>query len=136
MTPQAKGVQIGGAIAVALCAGFLVRWWMAPAAPSWCLAADGSAWEAARDINGAALLPERKYRVSGTGAAPAEIGWTMQATDSDAPPRSGTSGKVDAGAWELTLRAGVDAPRRATVAVRVMPAGAVDAQTLRIELAR
>ena len=136
MTPQAKGKPIGGAVAVALCAGFLVRWWMVPSVPAWALSADSVAWEASRDINGAALLPERNYRVSGTGTAPAEIGWRMQATDSDAPPRTGTSGKVDAGAWELTLRAGVDAPRRATVAVRVMPAGAVDVHTLRIELAR
>ena len=136
MSPQAKGMQVGGAISVALCAAFLVRWWMWPVQPAWTLAADGAAWEASRDINGAAILPERRYRVSGRGTAPAEIVWRMRATDGDAPERTGAAGKVDAGEWTLVIRAGVDAPRRAVVVVSVTPASAVDAQSLRIELTR
>ena len=136
MSPQAKGMQVGGAISVALCAVFLVRWWLWPVQPPWTLSADGSAWEASRDINGAAILPERRYRVTGTGSAPAEIAWRMRATDGDAPERTGAAGKVGAGEWALVIRAGVDAPRRAVVVVSVMPASAVDAQSLRLELTR
>jgi hypothetical protein len=136
MSPQAKGMQVGGAISVALCAAFLVRWWMWPMQAGWALSEDGSAWEAARDINGAAILPERRYRVTGTGTSPAEIGWRMHATDGDAPERAGAAGRVDAGEWALVMRAGVDAPRRAAIVVRVTPASAVDAQSLRLELTR
>jgi len=136
MSPQAKGMQIGGTIAVVLCGAFVVRWWLAHAQPAWTLSDDGSAWEASRDINGAAILPERRYRVTGTGSAPAEIAWRMRATDTDAPERTAAAGKVAAGEWALVIRAGSDAPRRAVVVVRVAPASAVDAQSLRLELTR
>lgn len=136
MSPQAKGMQIGGAIAVVLCGAFVVRWWLWPAQPAWTLSDDGSAWEASRDINGAAILPERRYRVTGTGSAPAEIAWRMRATDTDAPKRTAAAGKVAAGEWALVMRAGADAPRRAVVVVRVAPASAVDGQSLRLELTR
>lgn len=136
MSPQAKGMQVGGAISVALCAAFLARWWLWPVQPAWTLSEDGSAWEAARDINGAAILPERRYRVTGAGTSPAEIGWRMRATDGDAPERAGAAGRVDAGEWTLVVRAGADAPRRAAIVVRVTPASAVDAQSLRLELTR
>ena len=136
MSPQAKGMQVGGAISVALCAAFLVRWWMLPVPPAWAVSDDGSSWEATRDANGAAILPERRYRVSGRSTAPAEIVWRMRATDGDAPERTGAAGKVGAGEWALVIRAGVDAPRRAVVVVSVMPASAVDAQSLRLELTR
>lgn len=136
MSPQAKGMQVGGAISVALCAGFIVRWWLVPPDPAWRMSDDGAAWEASRDVNGAAILPERMYRVSGTGTATAEIAWKMRATDAESPERVGTAGTVAAGEWELVIRAGSDAPRRATVVVRVMPASAVDAQSLRLELTR
>ncbi len=129
-------MQIGGAIAVALCAAFIVRWWMVPAQPAWALTADGMSWEAVRDANGAAILPERRYRVTGTGNAAAEIAWRMRATDVESPERGGTAGSVAAGEWELVMRAGTDAPRRAVVVVRVAPASAVDGQSLRIELTR
>ena len=136
MTPHSKGMLIGGAIAVAMCAAFLVRWWIMPPHGGWRLSADGSAWEASRDIHGAAILPERKYRASGTGTAPAEMGWRMRATDTDAPERTGTAGRFAAGTWDLVFRAGADAPRRATVVVHVAPARAVDGDSLRLELAR
>lgn len=136
MSPQAKGMQIGGAIGVALCAAFLVRWWMTPAEATWRLAADGSAWEASRDTNGAAILPERRYRLTGTGTAAADISWRMRASDGDAPERAGTAGTVGVGAWEVVFAAGTDAPRRAVVMVRVAPASAVDAQSLKLMLAR
>jgi hypothetical protein len=136
MAPQAKGMQIGGAIAVALCAVFLVRWWMMPVQAGWRLSADGTAWEATRDVNGAAILPERKYRVSGTGSADAVIAWTMQGTDGGGEMRGGTAGTVHAGTWELVMRAGADAPRRATVTFRVTPPSAVDVDSLRLELTR
>lgn len=136
MTPQGKGVQIGGAIAVALCAAFLVRWWMMPAQVAWQLSADGSAWEASRDVNGAAILPERRYRVSGRGTAGAEVTWRMRASEGDAPERTGAAGAVAAGEWTLVAPVGTDAPRRAVVVVRVAPASAVDAASLKLELAR
>lgn len=136
MSPQAKGMQVGGAIAVALCGGFLVRWWLVPAQPAWALSVDGSAWEASRDVNGAAVLPERRYRVTGRGTAPAEITWAMRATDVESPERRGTAGMVAAGEWEFVMRAGTEAPRRAAVVVRVAPASAVDAQSLKLELTR
>lgn len=136
MTPQGKGVQFGGAIAVALCAAFLVRWWMMPAQVAWQLSADGSAWEASRDVNGAAILPERRYRVSGRGTAGAEVTWRMRASEGDAPENTGAAGAVAAGEWTLVAPVGTDAPRRAVVVVRVAPAGAVDAASLKLELAR
>lgn len=136
MTPQAKGMQIGGAIAVALCGAFLVRWSMMPTGAEWRLSEDGSSWEATRDINGAAILPERKYRVSGTGSADAAIAWTMRGTDGTGQARSGSAGTVRAGEWELVMRAGTDAPRRAMVTVRVTPSSAVDVNSLTLELAR
>lgn len=136
MSPQAKGLQIGGAIAVAMCAAFLVRWWMMPAESAWRLAADGSAWEASRDVNGAAILPERRYRLSGTGTDKADISWRMRPSDGEAPERDGSAGTVGAGAWDVAFIAGTDAPRRAVVIVRVAPASAVDAQSLRLTLAR
>jgi len=136
MSPQAKGMRIGGAVAAALCAAFLVRWWMVPAQPAWALSADGASWEASRDANGAAILPERRYRVTGNGTAPAQIAWRMRATESQMPERVGAAGDVAAGKWELVIRAGDSAPRRAAVVVRVTPAGAVDAKSLKIELTR
>lgn len=136
MSPQAKGMQIGGAIGVALCAAFLVRWWMMPAEAAWRLADDGAAWEASRDINGAAILPERRYRLTGTGTAAANVSWRMRPSDGDSPERDGTAGTVGEGAWEITFAAGTDAPRRAAVTVRVAPARAVDAQSLKLTLAR
>lgn len=129
-------MQIGGAVAVALCGAFLVRWWMVPAQPAWALSADGASWEASRDANGAAILPERRYRVTGNGNAPAQIAWKMRATDSEAPERAGAAGEVAAGQWEIVIRAGDSAPRRAAVVVRVTPADAVDATSLKIELTR
>lgn len=136
MSPQAKGTQIGGAISVALCAVFLVRWWMMPAEAAWRLAADGSAWEASRDINGAAILPERRYRLTGAGTAAADISWRMWPSDGDSPERDGSAGTVGAGAWDVVFVAGADAPRRAVVRVRVAPASAVDAQSLKLTLAK
>jgi hypothetical protein len=136
MSPQGKGMQIGGAAAVALCAAFMVRWWMVPAQPAWALSADGSSWEASRDANGAAILPERRYRVTGNGTAPVQVGWGMRSTGSEMPERVGAAGEVAAGQWELVIRAGDGAPRRAVVVVRVTPAGAVDAKSLKIELTR
>lgn len=136
MSPRGTGIQIGGAIAVAVCAVFLVRWSMMPAQVAWQLLPDGSAWEASRDANGAAILPERRYRVSGRGTAGAEVTWRMRASEDGAPERTGTAGAVAAGEWTLVARVGTDAPRRAVVVVRVAPAGAVDATSLKLELAR
>lgn len=136
MTPQGKGIQIGGAIAVVLCAAFLVRWWMMPAQFGWRLSDDGGAWEASRDINGAAILPERRYRLTGSGTASADITWMMRSSEDGAAERTGPFGTVKAGEWTLVAPMGTDAPRRAVVVVRVVPAGAVDAASLRLELAR
>jgi hypothetical protein len=136
MTSRGKGLLIGAAIAAAMCAAFLVRWLTMPPQGGWRLSADGSSWEASRDINGAAILPERKYCASGTGTAPAEMGWRIRPSDTDAPERTGTAGGVAAGQWELTFRAGAGAPRRATVVVHVTPANAVDGDSLRLELSR
>jgi hypothetical protein len=136
MTPQAKGMRIGGTIALALCGAFLVRWIVMPHERGWRLSEDGTAWEATRDTNGAAILPERKYRVSGTGSADAAIAWTMRATDGSGQTRGGPAGAVRAGEWELVMRAGTDAPRRAIVTIRVTPSSAVDADSLTLELAR
>jgi len=136
MTPQAKGMQIGGAIGIALCSAFLLRWWTMPAQAGWRLSEDGTAWEATRDVHGAAILPERKYRLTGSASAPASVVWTMRATDGDGDVRTGSAGAVSAGAWELAMRAGHDAPRRAIVTVRVAPSSAVDAESLTLELVR
>jgi hypothetical protein len=136
MTPQAKGLQIGSAIGVALCGVFLLRWWMMPAQGGWHLSEDGTAWEATRDVHGAAILPERRYRLSGTGSAPAEVAWTMRATDGDGDVRTASAGDVSAGEWQLVMRAGTDAPRRAIVTVRVAPSSAVDAESLTLQLTR
>ena len=136
MGAQGKGMQIGGGIGVALCAAFLLRWWMLPPEPAWRRSADGTAWEATRDINGALILPERRYSLEGSGTAPVEVSWTMRATDGESSERSVTAGSVSAGAWSLVMQAGSDAPRRAAVIVRVTPASAVDPQTLTLRLAR
>jgi hypothetical protein len=137
MSPQAKGMQIGGAIAVAMCAAFLVRWWMMPAGDAWALSEDGGAWEATRDSNGARLLPTRRYALHGSGTAPAQVTWSLVPTDVDnAPPRVGAAGRVEPGDWTLVFSCGTDAPRRALASVRVSPASAVRPESLRIELAR
>lgn len=136
MNPQRRGLLIGSAISAVICVAFAVRWWLTGSEPGWRLSKDGSAWEASRDVNGAMILPERQYLLRGTGTAAADIAWLMQGTHSGEPPRTGAAGQVAAGKWSIAFRAGIDAPRRAIVVVRVMPASAVDAQSLRLELTR
>lgn len=142
MGPQAKGMQVGGAIALAVGAVFLVRWWMRPVDPAWSPSADGLAWVATRDCNGALLLPERTYLLSGDGSAPASVSWTLRSPEegdserTGAAGRAGDAGTVQAGTWSLKMRMGTEAPRRASATVRVSPAASVRPESLRIELAR
>lgn len=136
MSPQRKGMQIGGAISAALCAAFIMRWWMVPTESAWRLTPDGAAWEATRDVNGAVLLPERKYSVEGSCAAPAKVSWIMRATDGPVDERSGEAGSVTAGRWAIAVQAGPNSPRRAAVTIRVSPAEAIEPNTLKVQLAR
>jgi len=129
-------MQLGGAIAIAIGAAFLARWWMRTPGAAWAISADGAAWEATRDCNGALLLPERQYRMSGESTAPAQFQWILRDPEGGMPDRSGVGSAVSAGQWGVDMRMGTDAPRRAEVTVRISPASAVRVESLRIELSR